>query len=84
MKVALRVSIDDTPGLTEQLVAMFGIPVCSEYRTYWFRYTWIFDSMEEALKAEKIAQSIVGEHGSTEILGPDDNVEEEEKNEDED
>jgi hypothetical protein len=40
--------------------------------------------MEEALKAEEIAKSIIGgpEHGYTEILGPDD-VEEEE-NEDED
>jgi hypothetical protein len=84
---ALRVTLwEPTDDRTEKLTEIFGTPVCSEYRTYWFRYTWVFDSMEEALRAEKIAQSIIGgsEHGYTKILGPDDVEEEENEDENED
>ena len=84
MGIALRVTLTEPPDdVTDKLWEMFGSPVCEKYRTYFFSYTWVFDSMEEALKAEKIAQDIIGDYGSTEILGPDD-VEEEEKEEDED
>jgi len=49
VKVVLKVTVDDTPGLTGQLVKMFGPSICSAYRVYGFSDEWVFDSMEEAL-----------------------------------
>jgi hypothetical protein len=75
--IALRVTLDrilqEPPDeVTKKLIETFGMPVCEEYRAHCFRDTWIFESMEEALQAEKIARDIIGKYGYTEILGPDD------------
>jgi hypothetical protein len=79
---ALRVTLfEPTDDRDVKLVEIFGKPICSEFRTWWFRDTWCFDSLEEALQAEKIAKSIIGgpEHGYTEILGPEDEEDDEDE-----
>jgi hypothetical protein len=76
MSIILTVILYDKEGLAnkiEQLERVLGLPINSGFGLGRYDATWKFDNVEEALKAEKVAQKIIGgpEYGETAVMEPD-------------
>jgi hypothetical protein len=76
MTVILEVILYDKEGFgdkIEKLEQVFGLPVNSGYGLGRYDATWKFNSVEEALKAEKVAKSIIGgpAYGETVVMEPE-------------
>jgi hypothetical protein len=76
MTIILEVILYDKEGLgdkVEKLEQVLGLPINSGFGLGRYDATWKFDSIEEALEAEKIAQSIIGgpAYGETAVMEPE-------------
>jgi hypothetical protein len=75
-QVILTVTLYDKEGFEDKinkLEQVLGLPVNSGYGLGQYDASWKFDSVEEALEAEKVVQSIIGgpEYGEVSVLEPD-------------
>jgi hypothetical protein len=76
MTIILEVILYDKEGFgdkVEKLEQMFGLPVNSGFGLGRYDATWKFDSVEKALRAEKVAQNVIGgsEYGETAVMEPE-------------
>ena len=76
MAIILEVTLYDKEGLgdkIEKLEEALGLPVNSGFGLGRYDATWKFDNIKEALRAERVAQNIIGgsEYGETAVMEPE-------------